>query len=458
MRPIYLKELLPILKGKVVYGEANPLIKHVIKVPKYKLLKDHTMYFHVKNTLSLKNTKHFKQLVIITATPQLITHLGDNVTIVKVNNVKNAYWHFIDFYRNMLTIPFIAITGTCGKTTTKEMVSWIFSKNHTVYKTIKNENDPSRHLDYLLGINSKTEIVVMETAVAAPRHLRKAYRYFKPHVGILTSIGIDHLNGFPDLESYIEEKLSIFKIMDPKGTIVVNGDNEYVQQIDLENLNKKVVTFGMNAKTDFRIEHIEYDHNKMKFKLKYKNRRFEGIVPGLGKHNVYNATAAIAAAYQLGVPITDSIERLKTFPLLPKHVEVVKGLNGSTLIDDTWSSNPTSIESSLDVLKNISQGKKKIAVIGEIKFLGDKTNEVHTLVGNMLAKEEIDILITIGHDAEQISKQASKMGMGGESYHCQSPKEAYQHLLEKTDADTIVLVKTSMYQSYKDLIQRLRQK
>ena len=137
---------------------------------------------------------------------------------------------------------------------------------------------------------------------------------------------------------------------------------------------------------------------------------------------------------------------------------MVKGLNGSTLIDDTWSSNPTSIESSLDVLKNISQGKKKIAVIGEIKFLGDKTSEVHTLVGNMLAKEEIDILITIGQDAEIISKQASKMGMDGEIHHCQDPKEAYQHLMEKSDADTIVLVKTSMYQSYKDLIQRLRQK
>ena len=136
----------------------------------------------------------------------------------------------------------------------------------------------------------------------------------------------------------------------------------------------------MKKNADFRIGNIEYSGQNMKFRLFYEKKMYHCFVPGLGKHNVYNATAAIAAAYQFGLDMGEIIERLQSFPQIPQHVEVVKGLNGSTLIDHTWSSNPTSIASSLEVLKNISKGKKKIAVLGEIKFLGDRSKEIHTLV------------------------------------------------------------------------------
>ncbi len=457
MKPTYLQDLLPYMKGKVIVGETNPLIRHVIKIPKYSLLKDHTLYFHNKGTLSLKASNHFKQLTIITSKPDLLVDAGRNVTIVFVKNVKTAYWRFVDFYRNTLKIPFVAITGTCGKTTTKEMISWIFSQKFNVYKTIRNENDPSRHLDYLLGIKQSDDLAVMETAVAVPGHLKRAYQYFKPHVGILTSIGIDHLNGFPDLDSYINEKLSIFSLIDSKGTVIVNGDDDSVRKIDLKKMNKKIVTFGMNDNADFKIVKIMYEQNKMKFQLIYDRDSYIFEVPGLGKHNVYNATAAIAAAYQLGMSIESAGKRLASFPLLPRHVEIVRGINGSTLIDDTWSSNPTSIESSLDVLSNVAKGNKKIAVFGDIKYLGDKTSEIHTLVGDIVAKEEIDYLLTIGKEAELIGLQAIKKGMDSKKIlHCQDPTKAYRFLSDTADEDSIILIKTSMYQSYKKFVNSLR--
>ena len=124
MKPIYLRELLPYIRGKVIWGEENRLIQQrVLKAPKYSLLKDHTLFFHSKRVLSLEKTKHFKNLVIITSNPNLLTKPGNNVTVVKVNNMKKAYWSFVEYYRGLLKLPFIAITGTCGKTTTKEMVA-----------------------------------------------------------------------------------------------------------------------------------------------------------------------------------------------------------------------------------------------------------------------------------------------------------------------------------------------
>lgn len=457
MKPVHLKSFLRNIGGEVIYGKANPLIMHVIKTAKYSLMKNHTMLFHNGKELSLKQVSRFKDFVIITSAPQLLADVGNNVTIVKVENVVKSYWKFIDLYRGIFHIPFVAVTGTCGKTTTKEMISWIFEKDRNVYKTISNNNDPTRHLNYLLGIEKETELVVMETAVAMPNHLKKAYRYFKPHVGILTSVGIDHLNGFPDLESYINEKLSIFKLIRNDGYLVINGDEEIIRQLDLSNINKRMLLYGTREDADLRLIEMNYEPSGMSFLLQHMNRVYKFSIPGVGKHNVYNATAAIATAYLLGLDIEEAGSRLKDFPHLPRHTEIVSGLNGSMLIDDTWSTNPTSIKAGLEVLSHLGEGRKKIAVFGEIKFLGDKSKEIHELVGNMLGEDEVDYLVTIGEAALPLALKAKEKGLNeSRVYSCIHAKEAFKVLANLVDKDSVVLVKTSMYQSAKKLLKNLR--
>ncbi|WP_077211711.1 Mur ligase family protein [Bacillus dakarensis] len=457
MKTIFLQDFIAHIKGVVIYGHPNPRISNVLKSFKYSKVTHNTMFFHKGKMLSLKGFASLKQVVVISSNPQNLQDVGSNVTIVQVKKIRKAYWRFIDYYRNLFQIPFVAVTGTCGKTTTKEMVSWIFEKDKNVYKTISNHNDPSRNFGYLLGIQPSTDIVVMETAVARPGHLKESYRYFKPHVGILTSIGIDHLNGFPTLEAYQREKLSIFSLIREDGTVIINMDDERINKLDLNNFNKNLLTFGAEDGCDFKISDIEYGDNEMKYTIIHQSKNYKFSIPGLGKHNVQNAAAAIATAYALGVEVAEAGKRLSDFPRLPRHVEIIQGIKGSTIIDDTWSTNPTSIQSAFEVLKNISKGRKKIAVLGEIKYLGNRSKEVHELVGKIAASHELDFLFTIGEEALPIALQAKELGMDESTiFPCKSPREAYEKICRLISNDSVVLVKTSMFQSYNKFINALK--
>ncbi len=182
----------------------------------------------------------------------------------------------------------------------------------------------------------------------------------------------------------------------------------------------------------------------MKFVLKVENDNYNLFVPGYGEHQVYNALAAIAAVKEMGLSIDIAISHLKTFKSMARHLEFSTGIGECTIVDDTWTNNPTSVEAALKVLDTIGKKKKVILILGDIKRLGNFEEKYHREIGTMVAKRNIDTLITIGKRAENIANQALKEGTKADVHMFKDVTGVLEVLKNKLDSETIVLIKGPM--------------
>ncbi len=456
MKRLPLKIIAEIMNGKIVRGTDNLIIDDIVIGTKR--LKQGTLLFdlHHGKDYHPDMCQKIWPYAIVTDKPANFVSLNENITIIRVADLEKAYWKFIEFYRSIFDIPVIGVTGTCGKTTTKEMIKHILAGTYKVNATFKSYNASFRHLGYLLDIDESTQAAVYEMGVAFPGDLKTSCQYFKPQVGIITNIGIDHLQAFGTLDAYIKAKAEFLEGLDYKGTLILNADDQNIQTIDLNKFNGNIIYFGMGSQSHYRISNIAYGNGALKFTLQYQERIYDFSVPGYGEFNVYNATAAISAAHTIGLEIEEAGARLASFQNVERHFEFNAGINGSTIIDDTWSTNPTSVETALKLLKSLSQKKKTIAVLGKMSLLGKKSAEYHYQTGEKVADIGIDQLIVIGEEAARISSGALQKGMNPENvYLCKDSNETYEVLKKSLDGSSIVLVKTSMLASYKDLMDKL---
>lgn len=445
-----------VIQGTVIHGSKNVKIFHIVN-----------SISHVKNpyTAVFLNNKRKKvrQDRIRSNTPcaivfdkdQLIDEYLPNVTYIQVENMEKAYWSFVRHYRQMYDIPVFAITGTCGKTTVKEMVTQILRSKYNVEATKKSRNGPHRNLRYLCGITEETDMAVFETPVDNPGLLAYNCMYFQPTIGMITNIGVDHLSLCGTVENYIQAKGEIIKGLGYKGTLLLNADDEKTKKISLEKYKGKLIYFGVHSPADYQASDIRYVPDGMEFTLHHQHLKYRVFVPGYGEHQVYNALSAIAAVHQMGFGISEAIEQLKSFKNMTNHMETIIGYNGSMIIDDTWKSNPTSIEACLKVLKKIGADKKKIAVIGSSSWLGEEESDIHREIGEMIANHQIDTFIAYGTFANKIAEGAK--GMEGEVFTCTTSDDLEKLLLPLLNQDTAVLLKTCMRdKSIKPLVSMLK--
>lgn len=455
MKKLYLSDIIRIIDGTIIgKTEHDPLIKNVISRNSHRLTNSTLIFF--PNKSRLMKQKKLKSCVIVTQKPELFQGLNKSFSIVKVKNSEIAFGKFIDYYRNLFQLPIIGITGTCGKTTTKEMVSKILEGNMNVVKTILSRNNRNRNLNYLMKINEQTDVAVIEVGVGFPGGIKNFAKYFKPSIGVITNIGTDHVQGFKTHEAYIQEKANMLKVLNNKGTIILNIDDETIRNLDISNFKGNILYFGMSDDADFRASNIIYGESGMSFLIHHGYQLLECNINGFGKHNVYNALAALAVSTTLGMDLKDAVLQLKNFQHIKRHLEFRKGINNCTLIDDTWNTNSKSIESALDVLSNISKGRKSIAVLGDIEELGDLSESEHKKIGFFIKEFKINQLITIGSQSKFIAIKAMELGMNPQNIFSIDNQDELVDILKKiTDSNSIVLIKSSMRKSINETLKKL---
>lgn len=382
----------------------------------------------------------------------------NSCTVIKVENLEEAYWKFVEYYRGLFKIPVLAVTGTNGKTTTKDMIKHILKQFRNVQGTEYSANGRVGHLTYLLRLDDSTEAAVYETAVGKQGDIIYSCRHFKPSVGIITNIGTDHLDGCGTMERYIQAKAEMLTALGDNGILILNADDENIKKIELSKFRGRIVYFGIRNFSEFQASDIEYSSGGMGFILTFHNMKYEILVPGYGEHQVYNAMAAIAAVHELGIGIREAAEGLKTFKNLPAHLELLKGINGSQILDDTWGMNPDSLRAALKTLKSMAHGRKTIALIGhQISSLGAAAQEVSYQVGDMIAEVGVDVLIMIGSMSDIITKQAASKGLSGEIYTFADTEKVSDFLKDILNENTILLAKCSMFDyPLKELVKSLK--
>lgn len=445
MKSLLLNDIIHQINGRVLSGLDNFLIKKVMNLTK-KDIKNNTLLFHRdRDSIMGKYWSENDFIAVVTDTPEQCTNLGDRITVIKVDDIEAAYWKFIDYYRNLFQIPVIGVTGTCGKTTTKEMIKQILEEDFNVEATWASMNSMSVNLRYLLDIDDETEMAVYEMPVCYPGYLQVACRYFQPQVRILLNIGVHHLADCDTPEAYMKAKAEMVDGLDSDhGILILNADDENIKKVVNITPFQNVIYFGKNEFSHFRAENIQYAEKGMNFNLKHNEQCYKVFIPGFGEHNVYNALAALAAVTSVGMDIETAIQRLVNFEHVEEHLEFKSGFNGCLVIDDTWNSSPLSMETGLQVLNDVSDQKFSIALLGYMPQLGEGVyaEQEYGKIGEKAVEYDLDLLFVVGKEAEKIGQRALEKGMDkNKVFFCETGAEIFKILKPYLNDQTIVLLK-----------------
>lgn len=363
---------------------------------------------------------------------------------IQVKDTKRALGDIAKSYRSRFNIPIIAITGSNGKTTVKEIAASILSQSYTVLKNEGNLNNEIGLPLTLFQLEKKHQIVVIELGMSALGEIQRLSEIAQPSIGVVTNVAEAHLEFFKSLDEVATAKAELVKSLSKQHTIVLNIDDPRVARF--ARLTKaKVVTFGIQNKADFQATDISFNQDKLRleFRLITPNGEKLVFIPIIGMHHVYNAIAAVAAVWNL-IPNLDLIAQGLTNVKPPKmRMELVE-IDGITIINDAYNANPKSMQAALQTLVEMKSSGRKIAVLGTMRELGEIAIAAHQQIGTMVASLNLDYLITVGELGHHIANGAKQAGMNQTQVHeYESNQAVAEFLVGLVQSGDLILIKAS---------------
>jgi len=356
-------------------------------------------------------------------------------------------------YRSKFDMPLVAITGSCGKTITKDMLGSILGKTLRTVKTEGNLNNLIGAPLMLLQLASETEAAVIEIASNAPGEIECLSRILSPTAAIITNIGPVHLEGFGTIDGVFREKCSVLPHIRSAGFVVVNKEDMTPEQID-PIFKGKIITFGQEESADFFAGEIRQD---IKAGTEFLLNNKEPIrIPILGTHNVHNALAAIAAATELGIDIDTIREGLREFPATAMRMEIQE-YKGATIINDAYNANPRAMRASISTVMAMP-AERRILVLGDMLELGTYSAVEHRSLGHYAGLSGPDQLYLVGDFKDESREGALEAGMQSERIHCCNDVEDIGTSLKYTlHSGDLVLLKGSRGMRMEDALQPLKE-
>lgn len=373
-----------------------------------------------------------------------------DIGCILVRDSIKALGDIASFHRNRFNnVHFIGITGSNGKTTTKEMTAAILSKKFNVLKNYGTENNHIGVPLTLLRLTNEQNMVVLEMGTNHIGEIKRLSEIARPTKAVITNVGPSHLEYLKDLDTVLKAKIEILEFMQEDGAVVVNGDDELLAKADIK---RNTIKFGLNKKFDFYAANINIEPDGIKFRL---NDKWDIELGVMGRHNVYNALCAIAASSDFGVPIEDIQDALRGFKVPHMRMEV-KALGDIKVINDTYNSNPQSMRQAIESLKDLTTKGRKILVAGDMLELGTFSGRFHHLVGKQAAESGVDIIVAVGKLAEHVAKGAQEAGMSEKKIKlCNFTKEACSIVLGLIKKGDTILVKGSRGMKMEDIVVEL---
>jgi len=332
-----------------------------------------------------------------------------NAAIFKVDDTLKAYQQIAHFWREKFNMPVIAITGSNGKTTTKELVAAALSPLGEIHKTAANFNNEVGLPLTLLGIRENHKAVVVEIGMRGLKQIEALAPIADPSIGIVTNVGETHMELLGSIENIAKAKGELVEAIHD-GTVILNRDDANVYAMkDKANPKVKVLTFGIYNDADVKASEITADGLNTKFNVTYKNETYPYSLPMAGEHNVYNALAAIAAGIALNVESEDMVKALQNVKNAKMRFEVSEK-DGVTFINDAYNASPLSMRAAISTMANTYKGRK-IAVLGDMLELGEAEVFAHRKVGEEVKEFDFYALITLGERGKIIADGAKAAGL-----------------------------------------------
>ncbi len=364
--------------------------------------------------------------------------------LIAVSDTVWALQEIAAFHRQKYTISLCAVTGTNGKTTTKEMIARILSQRLFI---VKNEGNLNNHIGVpltLLRLKKNHQAGVIEMGMSGLGEITRLCEIAQPNIGVITNIGPAHLEGLGSIENVIKAKAELLEFLSESDTAVINADDANSLKA-ASKMRGRVVTFGIEYGADVRAINIKADESgKTSFTIQKGKEGIGIILPMLGRHNIYNALSAAAAALLFNFDLEDVKAGLEKFEPFKMRSELRLLNSGLRIINDSYNANPASMEAAIMLLSNFKNSGRTFAVLGDMFELGDYAEEAHLNTGRKVVDSGINYLIVMGSFSKFIVTGAVEAGMIEDNiFVCNDHQEALNILNRHAKAGDTILIKGS---------------
>lgn len=457
---IKVKDFIKISNAKLLYGNEETICENFCKDSRE--VKNGDTYLGIKgeNTngsiyykQALENGAKVLILQDIEIPEEIIKKYKDR-TIILVEDVVKAIQDVARYKRENTNVKVVGITGSVGKTSTKDIVASVLSQKYKVLKTQGNYNNEIGLPLTILSLKDE-EVMVLEMGMSAFGEMSLLTSIAKPDIAAITNIGTSHIGILGSRENILKAKLEILEGLKQDGKLIINNDNDLLNKWHKEeNIIKNVETYGIENNSKYVAYDINLKENGSTYKIKLDNETYNVTVPVSGEHFVYNSLCAIAVGKALGISNEEIIKGISNFELTKKRMEIIKTKNNNLIINDCYNASYDSMKAAIEYLGTLNN--RKIAILGDMLELGEFSKELHEKVGKEVAKNKIDILVTIGTEAKNIAIGAEKEGMPENSiYEFSTKEDAMSKIKKMVKANDNILVKASNAMKFDEITKEL---
>lgn len=376
---------------------------------------------------------------------------------IRVESCPVALKQIAAFYRESLPIKVVGITGSVGKTSTKEMISSVLSQKYQVHKTAGNFNNEIGLPLTIFGIRQEHEVAVLEMGISGFEEMRRLSQVSKPDIGVITNIGLCHLENLGSRDGILQAKTEMFENLKADGVAILNGDDDKL--VTKQRVNgKPAIFYGMNEKNGiYATEVVNQGFDGMTANIHTPQGSFPAEITIPGEHNVYNALAATAVGLELGLSLEQIQQGIREAKTIAGRTNVIR-TKGMQVIDDCYNANPVSMEAALDVLSH-AKGRT-IAVLGDMGELGVDEKALHFGVGKCVAEKQIHTLFCAGALAAEYkagveSVISQQTGDTCEVYYYENREDMISALQEYVQEGDSILIKASHFMDFPKVVEAL---
>jgi UDP-N-acetylmuramoyl-tripeptide--D-alanyl-D-alanine ligase len=368
-----------------------------------------------------------------------LARYADKTRLMTVDNTLEALQTLAGAVRRLWGKALVGVTGSTGKTTTKEAIAHVLSSRFRVLKSEGNFNNHFGLPLMLLKLEPEHDIAVIEMGMSHAGEIAALAKIAQPEIGVVTNVAPVHLEFFDSVAGIARAKYELIEALPAGGTAVLNGDDEYVSQFGRD-FHGKVIVYGLRPQADVRAENIRPQGSEgSAFDLVVGTHREKAVLHLVGTHNIYNALAAVAVGLERGLSPSEAVAALASLAPAEKRGQVVK-LGNITIINDCYNCNPKALEAMVDALAAMP-AKRRIVVVGAMLELGPAGDDLHRQAGRYIAGKRIDRLLGVKAQAQLIVEAACQAGMHAD--FVATPEEAGEWLARETRDGDVVLLKAS---------------
>lgn len=322
----------------------------------------------------------------------------DDMNLILVDDTKKAYGNIAKYYRDKFSIDIIGITGSTGKTTVKDMVYGVLSTKYKTLKNLQNLNNEIGVPKTLLRLDDTYSKAIIEMGMQKKGEIKYLRDIVRPKIGIITKIGTAHIEFFDNQDGIFNAKMEIADGFNEDNILIVNGDDSYLKRLKEKNHLYKLYTYGFDSDNDLYCKSFSIS-DVARFTCVYKGNSYDFMIPSPAKHNVLNAMAAIMVGFLLDIPYELIKNGLSCYEASNNRMDIFK-IHDMLIINDSYNANYDSMVAMLLVLANYTT--RKVAILGDMLELGDKSTALHQDVAKSFLDNKIDVLVTVGEESKVI--------------------------------------------------------